>query len=311
MVAAGVYVVARLFPLFRPAPAALAVLAVIAAITMLLGALRGQCAAGHQTGTGLVHGQPDRVHDRGAGRRRARPRRCSTCSPMPRSRRCCSSPPGAVIHAVGHQHDGRDGRPAPRHAGHVLGHDGRAGRARRVAAVRRVLEQGRDHRRGLGASRAGRPWLVWLSALVTVAAHRVVRRAAVAAYLLRRAARPVRGASARGAVGDADAAGRAGRPGRAARIRRTVRRVRPAARFRRPRGAGRGPARAVAAGRTRGRCGLAGLAARQRRRPRPGARTGPAGFRGRVLPRRRPVGAWSSGRCRRWRGRSAGPTRPW
>jgi NADH-quinone oxidoreductase subunit L len=39
MVAAGVYVVARLFPLFRAAPATLATLAVVAAITMLLGAL--------------------------------------------------------------------------------------------------------------------------------------------------------------------------------------------------------------------------------------------------------------------------------
>ena len=39
MVAAGVYVVARLFPLFLAAPAALDTLAVMAAITMLLGAL--------------------------------------------------------------------------------------------------------------------------------------------------------------------------------------------------------------------------------------------------------------------------------
>ncbi|WFF07196.1 NADH-quinone oxidoreductase subunit L [Micromonospora sp. WMMD1076] len=38
MVAAGVYAVARLFPLFQRAPAALAVLGVLAAITMLLGA---------------------------------------------------------------------------------------------------------------------------------------------------------------------------------------------------------------------------------------------------------------------------------
>ncbi|RQX19423.1 NADH-quinone oxidoreductase subunit L, partial [Micromonospora chalcea] len=38
MVAAGVYAVARLFPLFERAPAALAVLGVMAAITMLLGA---------------------------------------------------------------------------------------------------------------------------------------------------------------------------------------------------------------------------------------------------------------------------------
>jgi NADH-quinone oxidoreductase subunit L len=39
MVAAGVYVVARLFPLFQRAPVTLATLAVMAAITMLLGAL--------------------------------------------------------------------------------------------------------------------------------------------------------------------------------------------------------------------------------------------------------------------------------
>jgi NADH-quinone oxidoreductase subunit L len=45
MVAAGVYVVARLFPLFHAAPATLATLAVVAAITMLLGALAA-CAQG-------------------------------------------------------------------------------------------------------------------------------------------------------------------------------------------------------------------------------------------------------------------------
>jgi NADH-quinone oxidoreductase subunit L len=39
MVAAGIYVVVRLFPLFQAAPAALDVLAVMAAVTMLLGAL--------------------------------------------------------------------------------------------------------------------------------------------------------------------------------------------------------------------------------------------------------------------------------
>ncbi|GAA1815311.1 NADH-quinone oxidoreductase subunit L [Planosporangium flavigriseum] len=45
MVAAGVYVVARLFPLFHRAPATLATLAVVASITMLLGALAA-CAQG-------------------------------------------------------------------------------------------------------------------------------------------------------------------------------------------------------------------------------------------------------------------------
>jgi NADH-quinone oxidoreductase subunit L len=45
MVAAGVYVVARLFPLFLAAPAALTVLAVMASITMLLGALAAMAQA--------------------------------------------------------------------------------------------------------------------------------------------------------------------------------------------------------------------------------------------------------------------------
>jgi NADH-quinone oxidoreductase subunit L len=45
MVAAGVYVVTQLFPLFAQAPAALTVLAVMAAITMLLGALAAMAQA--------------------------------------------------------------------------------------------------------------------------------------------------------------------------------------------------------------------------------------------------------------------------
>src|SRR6185437_681434 len=45
MVAAGVYVVARLFPLFERSPAALTVLAVVAAITMLLGGLAAMAQA--------------------------------------------------------------------------------------------------------------------------------------------------------------------------------------------------------------------------------------------------------------------------
>jgi NADH-quinone oxidoreductase subunit L len=45
MVAAGVYVVARLFPLYERSPAALTVLAVVAAITMLLGGLAAMAQA--------------------------------------------------------------------------------------------------------------------------------------------------------------------------------------------------------------------------------------------------------------------------
>ena len=66
---------------------------------------------------------------------------------------------GSVIHAVGTNLMSADGWAAAHHAGHVLVHDGRPGRARRSAAARRVLEQGRDPaRRGARCRLAWRCW---------------------------------------------------------------------------------------------------------------------------------------------------------
>ena len=93
MVAAGVYLVARLYAVFLLAPTTLTVLAVIAAITMLGSALAALAPGRPQAGAGLVDGQPARLHVRRPRGRLGRRRRRSTCSRTARSRRCCSSPP--------------------------------------------------------------------------------------------------------------------------------------------------------------------------------------------------------------------------
>ncbi len=119
MVAAGVYVVSRLYPLFD-APAALAVLGVMAAITMLLGALRRDRPGRHQAGAGLVDGLPDRLHDRRA--RRRRPGAAALFHLLTHAAfkallflaRRRGDPRGR------HQPDVADGRAAPADAGHLL-----------------------------------------------------------------------------------------------------------------------------------------------------------------------------------------------
>ena len=69
MVAAGIYLVARLYPVFLAAPTTLAVMAVIAAITMLGAALAALAQDDIKRGAGLLHGQPAGLHARRAGRR--------------------------------------------------------------------------------------------------------------------------------------------------------------------------------------------------------------------------------------------------
>ena len=61
-----------------------------------------------EAGAGVLDRQPARLHVHGArarraGRRRRSPStpRCSTCSPTPSSRPCCSSSSGSVMHAMG------------------------------------------------------------------------------------------------------------------------------------------------------------------------------------------------------------------
>ena len=99
MVAAGVFLVARLLPLYLAAPGALEVAAVIAAITMLGAAL---AALAQEDLKRLLAWSTISQVAYMLGRRRGRQRTptvpgpaSSTCSRTPRSRRCCSWPPAA------------------------------------------------------------------------------------------------------------------------------------------------------------------------------------------------------------------------
>ena len=93
MVAAGVFLVARLYGVFLLSPVALAVLAVIAAVTMLLAALAALAQDDIKRVLAWSTSSQLGVHARRARRRAALAPACSTCSPTRRSRRCSSSPP--------------------------------------------------------------------------------------------------------------------------------------------------------------------------------------------------------------------------
>ena len=156
MVAAGVYVVLRLYPPFEAAPVTLAVLGLVAAITMPLGALAALRPGRPQAGAGLVDGQPARVHAGRAGGRRHRRRRCSTCSATPRSRRGCSSAPARCCTPPAPVLMSRLGglrRAMP--VTYTAVPDLRAGAGRRAAAVRWAVE-GRGRRGAVARPGRGR-----------------------------------------------------------------------------------------------------------------------------------------------------------
>jgi len=106
MVVAGVYLVARMFPLFVGyAPEVLHWTAYIGAFTALYAAVVACVQSDIKRVQAVQYHFADRLHDRGAGRLHLRlipiragwgtwPR-CSTSSRTPCSRRCCSSAPGA------------------------------------------------------------------------------------------------------------------------------------------------------------------------------------------------------------------------
>ena len=109
MVAAGVYLVGRFFPVF--APEVLLVIAIIGAITLFLGRddrLRGER---HQAGAGLFDRQPARLHDAGPGRRRLGGR-----PDAPDHARLLQEPALHVLRLGdsrrAHQRHAEDGRPA-------------------------------------------------------------------------------------------------------------------------------------------------------------------------------------------------------
>lgn len=164
MVAAGIYFVARLLPVFAESGAALVVLAVMAAVTMIgsglaalaqddikrvlaystigqLGYMSGALAVGDR-GAAVFH-----LISHGA------------------FKAVLFLAAGVVIHAAGDQLTGRHvphGRPGPAHPRRLLDDDGRPPRAGRHPAVRRLLLQGsrprrrRAHRPRRPARRPGR-----------------------------------------------------------------------------------------------------------------------------------------------------------
>ena len=93
MVTAGVFMVARLSPLFELAPAALGVRHLLRRHHRVLRRDRRPRPERHQAGDRLFDLLAARLHVRGARRRRLSGRRSSTSSPTPSSRRCCSSAP--------------------------------------------------------------------------------------------------------------------------------------------------------------------------------------------------------------------------
>ena len=78
---------------------------------------------------------------------------CSTCSPMPSSRRCCSSARGSVIIAMHHEQDIRNmGGLSDKHPVHLLDDGDRHAGADRLSPHRRLFLQGRDHRGRLSSA---------------------------------------------------------------------------------------------------------------------------------------------------------------
>ena len=68
MVTAGIFMVARLSPLYELSGTALSFILIIGAITALFMGLVGHRAERHQAGGGLFNVVAARLHDRGAGR---------------------------------------------------------------------------------------------------------------------------------------------------------------------------------------------------------------------------------------------------
>ena len=68
MVAAGVYLVARFFPVFAESEEALATVAAIGAITAIIAVAAGDRGDRHQARAGVFDDQPARLHDDGPGR---------------------------------------------------------------------------------------------------------------------------------------------------------------------------------------------------------------------------------------------------
>ena len=175
MVAAGTYVIARLFPLYAEHDAARTLLAVLAAVTMVYAALLAfaQTDLKRMLAYSTLSQIAIMLSALAAAPAELGPAPASrTSSATPSSRRCSSSAPaGSSVLAGATALAALRGRlRADRSAALVDGH--RPRRARRRAAAHRLLHQGHRHRRrarGRDAAAAGsRAWLVVVALFVTV-----------------------------------------------------------------------------------------------------------------------------------------------
>ncbi len=154
MVAAGVYVVTRLYPLFLASPTALNVLAGIAVVTMLLGALAAttQDDIKRVLAWSTVSQIAYMVGALAVGSPAAALFHLLTHAAF---KALLFLAAGSVIHAVGSNLMSRMGGLRHGHAGHLLVHDDRPRRAGRPSPAGRILEQGRHPCRRLSTVRAG------------------------------------------------------------------------------------------------------------------------------------------------------------
>jgi hypothetical protein len=145
MVAAGVYLIARMFPMYLFVPEVLLVVAIFGAFTAILRGDDWLDAVGHQEGARLLDSEPARLHDCSARLRRP----CGGLD-APDDARVVQGRPlpllglGHPRHAsrAGHARDGRSPQEDARHLrddAHL--HHGDCG----GAALLRLLQQGRDH----------------------------------------------------------------------------------------------------------------------------------------------------------------------
>ena len=107
MVTAGVFLVARLSPLFETAPNAQAFVALIGAVTAFFAGTVALVQNDIKRVIAYSTCSPARLHVRRHGRSALMASACSTSSPMPSSRRCFSSAAGSVIHAMYGEQDMR------------------------------------------------------------------------------------------------------------------------------------------------------------------------------------------------------------
>ena len=141
MVAAGVFLVARFFPVFQASSEMMTVVAIVGAIHSHLRRVHGTGDERHQARSRVLYGQPAWVHDDGSGRGRVRVRHLSPVHPRLLQ--------GAAVSRfrlgqsrIGHFQHEIHGRPETGHALDVLHLPDRQPRAGRDIPDLRVLEQG-------------------------------------------------------------------------------------------------------------------------------------------------------------------------